>query len=215
MLDRYFSLQSGFLAVPNPPTLTSHLFQPMVLTLAKLLLLVMAVTTSLAFAQERSQHTLWYLMLNQDNWAGVVWGKFKAQLWLLLFVWLQLLVGTLLLHSGGELNWQQIMLAWLGLTLFCVWSLCLGMCLSAHCSNTGMAVTLCLLVFILLWFIGGEGVGDGYGVNWLVLLSPATHLRWLSQGEVHVGSLYFFVFGSVFWLWLTAQKINDMKAVIK
>ncbi len=211
MLDRYFSLQSGFAAVPNPPTLTSHLLQPAVLTLGKLLLLVMAVTTSLGLAQERAQKTLWYLMLNQQKPGRTVWAKYRAQLLLLLFVWLHLLLLVLLLTSGGELHGQQVMLAALGLTLFCAWSLALGLYVSSLCNNTGMAVTLILLVFILLWFIGGEQLTADYGVNWLVLLSPATHLRWLCAGEVNLASLVYFVLGTGFWLWLAGQKLKKLK----
>jgi len=67
MVDKYVSIQSGFVNLPNPPNITQSLWTPFVLLMAKLLMLIIAFTTSFSVAKEKSEQTLWYLLLNQNN----------------------------------------------------------------------------------------------------------------------------------------------------
>ncbi len=211
MLDRYVGLQSGFASLPSPPNITDSLWTSFILTLAKLLLLIIALTTAKAFAQERAEKTMWYLLINNQQYGQVVWTKFKAQWLILLFVWLQLLVVALLLATGGELNWLQSITGLVGISLFTLWFISLGMLISSYCQSTGTAVLLNAVVFVLLWIIGGEGVGQEFGINWLQLISPIHHLKWFCQGEIALSSLVYYVVGSLCFLVLTAQNLKALK----
>ena len=67
MVDRYNAIQSSLMQLPNPPTLTQHLWVPMMVMVAKLSLLLVAYSTGLAIAKERSQQNIWYLLINRRN----------------------------------------------------------------------------------------------------------------------------------------------------
>jgi len=211
MLDHYVGLQSSFASLPSPPNITNQLWTPFVLTLAKMLLLIIALTTAKAFAQERAQHTLWYLLINKQVSSQVVWAKFKAQWLILLFVWLQLLLVAALLATGGELNWMQSIIGLIGISLFTLWFIALGLLISSHCQSTGTAVLLSVVLFVLLWIVGGESVGQEFGLNWLHLISPVHHLKWFCQGEVALSSLLYFIGGVGCFLTLTAEKLKVLR----
>ncbi len=214
MIDRYDSLQASFVNLPNPPTITQTLWVPFVLIAAKFLMLLVAMTAGFSFAQEKSQGTLWYLMINQHSHFHLVVAKFKAQLLILGFVLLQLVVVAWLLFTGGTVNWIQIVVGAFGLVLFTVWLIALGQLFSSHCQNTGTAVLLNVVVFILLWMLGGDVVSQDYGLNWLILISPAHHLRWFCAGEVGLSSLLYFVLGATTFMWLTALKLKQLRRTL-
>lgn len=211
MLDQYVGLQASFASLPSPPNITNKLWTPFVLTLAKLLLLIIALTTAKAFAQERAQNTLWYLLINNHAYGHVVWAKFKAQNLILLFVWLQLFLMASLLSTGGELKWIQVIIGLSGVSLFTLWFIALGLLISSHCQSTGTAVLLSIVVFVLLWIVGGDGVGQEFGLNWLHLISPVHHLKWFCQGEVALSSLFYFIGGVFCFLTLTAENLKALR----
>ncbi|WP_162846842.1 ABC transporter permease [Marinicella litoralis] len=210
-LDRYIGLQASFATLPSPPNITHALWVPFILTLAKLLLLIIAMTTAKAFAEERAHKTLWYLLINKQTYYHVVWAKFKAQWMILLFVWGQLSVAAFLLATGGELNWTQSLVGLFGISLFTLWFVSLGMLISSFCQSTGTAVLLSSVVFVLLWVIGGESVGQEFGLNWLHLISPVQHLKWFCQGEISLSSLFYFIGGGIVLLLLTAQNLEGLR----
>ncbi len=214
MIDRYASLQTSFVNLPNPPTITQTLWVPFILTLAKFLMMVVAYTAGTSIAQERSQGTLWYLLINQPKSSAMVLAKLKAQLVILWFVLLLCLVCAWLLATGGELNWVQVMTGVLGLCLFVVWLIALGQLISSFCQSSGTAVLLSVMIFIFLWMLGGDVIRHEYGLNWLILLSPAHHLRWFGAGEVGVSSLLYFLLGALVFIELTAHKLKQLRQVI-
>ena len=211
MVDRYSSLQLSMSALPNPPTLTEALWQPWLMTLSQLMLLVVAMTAGFSIAQERSQKTLWYLMINRSNYLPVVWQKYLPQGLSLLFFLVLILLSYLLLSLGGQLSPQLVATGCLGMVLLFAWLSALGTWLSSLCQSTGTAVLLNLVVFVSLWAIGGDGVGQSYGLNWLQLLTPVHHFKWLLVGELSVSTLIYFVGGAAVFLWLTAQQLSVLR----
>lgn len=211
MIDKYVALQANFAALPNPPNITQSLWAPFLLLFAKLMMLVVALTSSYAIAQERSQQTLWYLMINRQSFAAVVWQKLKAQWVIFCYLLVMLSVVALLLAQGGELNWLQVTISMLGLMLFVNWLICLGMMISAYCQTAVVAALLNIIVYLLFWLLGGESVEPGYGINWLQLVSPIHHLKWFFHGEISVSSLLYFLFGSGCFLMITTQLLRPEK----
>ncbi len=211
MIDRYNSLQSALVQLPNPPTITQNLWVPMMLMVVKLSLLLVAYTSGLAIAKERSQQTLWYLLINRSSDHALIWNKFKAQSGVLAFVLLHVLVMTALLQVGGAVDWLQVACGVLGMVLLLCWFTALGLLLSSHCQQAGTAVLLNAVVFVMLWILGGPGVGDEYGINWLVLMSPAHHLQWFMAAEVGLSSVLYFGLGSWVLLWLAGHQVTRLR----
>ncbi len=211
MVDKYVSIQAQFAMLPNPPNITTSLWAPYVMLLAKLLMFIIAFSSSFTIAQERGQHTLWYLLINDKNGYAVMVQKFKAQTLILLYVLLLLAVTISLLSQGGQLNGLVVMTGVVGLLLFAIWLIALGMMISAFSQSSATAFLASVIAYTLLWMLGGEGVAQDYGVNWLKLMSPAHHLRWLTQGELNLSSVVYFVFGAWFFLALSAQRIGQRR----
>ncbi len=214
MIDRYTQLQHGFQALPNPPSLTTNLWVPYLLILAKLVLLVVAMTAGFSFAQERAQKTIWYLLINKQKFIGVVCAKLSAQWPVLLWSWLLLACACIMLAVGGTINFSLILTGTLGLSLLIIWSMALGQLISSFCLSTGTAVLLNVLVFVMLWMLGADILDQEYGLNWLSLVSPAHHFNWFCTGEIGISSLIYFVGGSGLFIWLTSAQLRRLKKII-
>jgi ABC-type transport system involved in multi-copper enzyme maturation permease subunit len=174
---------------------------------AKVMMLFVALSGSIAIAQERAQNTLWYLVINRTSYFSIVWAKFKAQLMVLILLWLHLALAAGVLSTGGALNWQQVVIGVMGFTLFMLWLMALGVLISSHCQSTGTAVLLSLVVFVAVWMLGSDVAGEEYGLNWLKLFSPQSHLKWFCAGELSLSSLVYFLGGCLCFLWLTKQQL--------
>ncbi len=214
LLDRYSSVQLSLQALPNPPSITQALWVPFILTVAKLLMLLIAMTSGLSFAQERAQKTTWYLLINRIRFFGVVSAKMKAQWPIFIWIWLQLLVVVMLLSTGGEVNSIQMIIGGIGLSLYVLWLMALGQLISSYCESTGTAVLLNFVVFVLIWMLGGDVLNESYGLNWLSLVSPVHHLQWFAEGEVSLSSLIYFLGGCGLFMWLTAMQLKRLKKLI-
>ncbi len=68
------------------------------------------------------------------------------------------------------------------------------------------------MVFVLLFIIGGDGVGQEFGLNWLKLLSPVHHLKWLAEGVIAASSLFYLGGGTLVLLHLTAHNVDRLRA---
>lgn len=212
MVDKYISLQANFAALPNPPNITTALWIPYLMLMAKLMMLIIAFTSSFTIAQEKGQQTLWYLLINRQSYGYVIAQKIKAQTVILWYVLMMLGVTLLLLSQGGELNWSLVIAGVIGLLLFVLWLIALGILISTFSQSSATAFLASVVAYTLLWMLGGEGVAQEYGVNWLHLLSPAHHLRWLTQGELSLSSMIYFVVGAWFFLALAAHKVGQTKS---
>jgi ABC-type transport system involved in multi-copper enzyme maturation permease subunit len=214
LLDRYSQLQLSLQVLPNPPSITEALWVPYVLTLAKLLVLLVALTAGFSFAQERAQKTLWYLLINRTKFAPLVIAKTTAQWPIFIWIWLQLAVVAALLATGGSINGLQMLSGAIGLSLLLIWLMALGQLISSYCQSTGTAVLLNVVVFVLLWMLNGESMGEDFGLNWLSLVSPVHHLQWFCAAEVSVSSLLYFIGGSGVFMWLTTRQLKRLRQLI-
>jgi len=214
LLDRYINLQLSLQALPNPPSITQALWVPFILTFAKLLMLLVALTAGYSMAQERSNKTLWYLLINRTNYMPVVAAKLKAQWPIFIWVWLQLTVVGVLLMTGGKINSLQMLMGAWGLSLFVFWLITLGQLLSSYCESTGTAVLLNVLVSVLLWMLNGDILNQEYGLNWLSLVSPVHHLQWFCSGEVSLSSLLYFIGGALLFMRLSSMQLKQLRKLL-
>ncbi|WP_154224468.1 hypothetical protein [Marinicella rhabdoformis] len=204
MVDRYTQLQSAFIAMAQPPSVTDHLLVPFFKTMAQVSMLLVAVISGMAIAQERSQGT-WIQVFKQPN--RMVVNKWLASWSVSGFLLLTLLLAWLCLDGASQLHQPVIGLALLALILLLSWLKALGLYLSSLSSQSGMAILLSLVVFTLLWMLGQNQSVAEFGVNWLVLLSPLKHFDWLSGGQLSVASLIYFLLGTLVFLRLAAWQV--------
>ena len=213
LLVRYINLQTSLQSLPNPPSVTQALWVPFVLTLAKVLMLLVALISGFSIAQERSHKTLWYLLINRTDYGAVVTAKLKAQWPIFIWMWLQMAVVLGLLATGGQIDFLQVLMGVVGLSLLVIWLLTLGQLISSYCNSTGTAVLLNVVIFTISWLMNGETLNQEYGFNWLSLISPVRHLQWFCDGEVSASSLLYFIGGSLMFVKLTSLKLRRIKEV--
>lgn len=211
LLDRYLGIQLSLQSLPNPPSVTEALWVPYIMILAKLMMLLIALTAGFSFAQERSQKTIGYLLINRSNYAAVVIAKLTAQWPIFIWMWLQLLVVAGLLATGGTVNVLQMLSGAIGISLLVLWLMALGQLVSSYCHSTGTAVLLNAVIFVLLWLLNGETLHQDYGLNWLSLVSPVHHLQWFCAGELGLSSLLYFIGGTGLFMWLNTAQLKRLR----
>lgn len=207
MVDRYTQLQSAFVSMAQPPSVTDHLLVPFFKTMAQVSMLLIAVVSGMAIAQERSQGT-WIHVFKQPN--RLVVNKWLASWSVSGFLLVTLGLAWLCLDGASQLHQPVIWLAALALILLLSWLKALGLYLSSMSSQSGMAILMSLVVFTLLWMLGQNQSVAEYGVNWLVLLSPLKHFDWLAGGQLSVASLIYFLLGTLVFLRLAAWQVAGL-----
>ena len=213
MLDRYLALQPELLQLSAPPNITEALLLPLSQNLIKVMLLVVAVTAGNSVAQERQDGTVNYILRAPVKaWFNLpIMDKFKSHLWLVAFPVLMLIIVAGLLDLGAEIDWLMVFALSLAMVLCCAWLIGLALWLSSLSNQSGFAVLLTLVVFMVLWIIGGQSALDDYGINWLNLILPEQHFNWLSQGQINLSSLLYFIGGTGFFLWLAHNQVVNIK----
>ena len=169
MLDRYLSLQSQLSQLPYPPAISQTLWQPMMLMLAKIMILLVAMVSASVMTRERSERTIFYLLLTQRSPWSVIRGKFLAAWVLLIYLWLHVLLIWALLETGGSLDGWQVFTGVTGISLTLMWMLALGMLIAVY--NTSMAASALMTVLIVagLWMLGASQYASEFGLSWLSL----------------------------------------------
>lgn len=213
MLDRYLALQPELLRLSAPPDIHEALLMPLNQNLIKVMLLLVAVTAGSCVAQERQTGTLDYILrIAAKPWYRLpVMDKFKSHLWLVLFPCAILIVVAGLLSPGGSVNIIMLIAQLLAMVLCCAWLIALAIWLSSMSNQSGFAVLLTLVVFVLIWVLGEQSVWDDYGINWLNVVLPEQHFSWLSRGQINLASLLYFIGGAVLFLWLAHGQIRDTR----
>ena len=213
LMDGYVQSQTRFSQLPNPPSVTEVVFLSFLKTLAILMIFVVAIISSLAFAAEKRNGTLALLLQNRRGDWHTIGSKYVALLLQLTLFLTPLVLVLVTLNLATELHQQQVFTAMLGLILMVMWMAAFGLWFSLLVSNTAAAVLLSFLVFASLWVIGQTAVSAAeWGKNWLVVLSPAYHLQQFHQAQLPLASLWYFLGGAGVGLWLARYTLNQQRS---
>ena len=208
LLDGYVQSQTRFSQLTNPPSVTEVVFLSFLKTLAILMIFVVSIFASLAFASEKRSDTLHLLLLNRRGDWHTIRSKFFSVLSQLMLFLLPVVLVLITLHLATETNNRQVVFAVIGLLLMMAWMAALGMWFSLLVPNTAAAVLLCFLVFASLWVMGQTTLSAAeWGKNWLIVLSPAYHLQQFHNGQLPLASVWYFLGGSLFGLYLSKQTL--------
>jgi hypothetical protein len=98
------------------------------------------------------------------------------------------------------------LIAILGLMLLLMWMLAVSMYVSILVDNSGFAIMLSLLIFLLLWFLSQSTTADEWGKNWIQVFTPHYQYKQFVGDYYSAASLFYFVSGIL--LSLYACKIR-------
>lgn len=208
MIDRYVTLQDDFTSLSVTPFAAEVLWQPFLLSLTKVAMILLAMSAGRAIAEERAEGSLWYV---QSRPMSLLWQKWLAQWSVSLMLLLLAGLAAWTLNSGVRLLWPQIVLGVLALILLLAWLKALGILLSCYSKQSGGAILLCLVVFSVLWLLGDGSVADDFGANWIALFSPQKHFAWLLKGDWRWVSIWYFIGGTCLFMYLSYRRILGLR----
>jgi len=147
-----------------------------------------------AFSEEIRQGTLEKLLTLPLSVWDLVWGKYLAMLFFLIFMLLPTLLYAWTLSTFAPIDWGAFCSAWLGLLLVGACFLAIGIFVSACTANQMIAFLLAFFLSIWFW-LGLDNLGS-FLPEWqnvLNALSLQSHYKSIARGVLNSGDVLFFV----------------------
>ncbi|MCF6319336.1 MAG: hypothetical protein L3J83_08670, partial [Proteobacteria bacterium] len=185
----------------------------LILTLAKMAMIVVAVLSGLSFAHEKQMDTLQYLLMNQKGELHTVLNKFAAQLLPVSIFFIIVFMALLVFNAGSILEPALVASGVFALILYLIWLISLGLLISLLLNNSAAAVLSCMVVFVGIWMLGQGVQGAEWGKNWIVVISSQHHLSQMSLGVIKISSLWYFLAGTGLNLWFCKMRLSKMRGL--
>ncbi len=209
----YMSLLS--LQAANNPAIaerinpTDAVVQPVLQTMAIILLFVMPLLTMRLFSEEKKSGTIELLLTYPMTDMAVLGGKFLAAVVMLAIMLGMTLVYPLLLLSVGVPEWGTTLSGYLGLFLMGMAFLAMGTFVSCLTENQIIAAAVTFAVAILVWIIRATASISGQTLGTILRqMSILEHLEPFIKGIVSLADLSFFILFTVFFLFLTLRSLE-------
>jgi ABC-2 type transport system permease protein len=160
--------------------------------------LVVPVITMRLLAEEKRSGTLEMLITLPVKDSDVILGKYLGALGLVLVLVLATIIYPIAMFrwpwSLGPLDMGPVLSGYLGLILFSMASVAIGLLVSSLAESQAVAFFITFFILLVLWFVGSvaEGFGGWYGTV-LSYLSFQTRLAGFMRGLIDTRDLVFFI----------------------
>ncbi|HEY6562575.1 MAG TPA: ABC transporter permease [Polyangiaceae bacterium] len=189
----FFLFRGGFWQADQASLQTMFEYVPFGLSV-----LVVPVITMRLLAEEKRSGTLEMLITLPVKDSDVILGKYLGALGLVLVLVLATLVYPLAMFrfpwSLGPLDMGPVLSGYLGLILFSMASVAIGLLISSLADSQAVAFFITFFVLLVLWFVGtvAQDLGGMLG-SALSYLSFQTRLNGFIRGLIDTRDLIFFV----------------------
>ena len=206
-IDLFTTLQIKFASMSDAPSITQGIIFPLLKAQAKILMVVVAIIGGLSFAR-LADINAWSLLLG----AGCSeWKLVRQKYWALVLVVLIFILPSLLaimsLVFMADIQWWPVLLSIGGLLLLLFWMTAIAMLVSSFINNSGFAILLNLVLFMLL-LLFAQSIDDGsWGKNWLEVLSPYYHFIQFQGSYVSWATVLYFMLGILLSLWFIRIRL--------
>jgi len=168
--------------------------------------IVIPGVTMRAWAEERKQGTMEYLLTAPVETWHIVLGKFFAGLCLVACCLLLTLKVPLTVAHYGSLDWGPAWGGYLGALLMGGSFISIGMFLSAFTKDQIVAFLLSVSVILALVLLGHPYISSEFGPGSLIgtiarVISPTSHFESIGRGVVDSRDIYYFVVLTVVFLY--------------
>lgn len=197
-LDLFTSLQVKFATMSDAPNITQGIVFPLLTAQSKILMLVIAIVGGLSFARLADANGWSLLISAQCSDMKIIMHKYLALLVVMFIFVVPLLLAIISLVLLSDIELWPVLLAMAGLFLLLMWMGAISMLLSSFVNNSGFAILLNLVFFMLLWLFSQSANDGSYGKNWIEVLSPYYHFVQFQSSYISLASLLYFVAGTVF-----------------
>ena len=212
-IEIFTALQPRLARVAMPPGVTQLVVQPLLVTVAMLLLFIVPALTMQTLAGERRSGTLalWYsapIALHT-----LVGGKFAGQLCLLGVIWTSTALMPFALAWGTALDLGTLAAGLLGLALMMMAATAVGILFSALTSQPTLAAFGGFACLLFLWMCDWSGRIDG-DPTLFTHLSMMNHFQNFVRGYVDSADLAYFLLVTVTALALAVWRLDgDRRAL--
>jgi len=169
--------------------------------------------TMRAFAEEQKQHTLDLLLSSKLTLFQIVWGKFLAQLGMILFMLLFTFIFPIILSFSGYNDWGVVLTSYLGVVLSVMAYLAVGLFCSSVTDNQIVAalLTFCFLLGSMLLVITVNATNNYIFAMMVQYLTIPFHYEAFSKGVIRSYSLIYFATFIGFFFLLTIKSLQSRK----
>lgn len=178
-----------------------------------LLLFIIPFLTMRLFSEEKKLGTLELLFTYPITEFQLIFGKFfSCLLSLLPAIFVSALFPLTLIKQLPNMEWGYIISGYLGVFLFCIAGISIGMWASTMTDNQLIAGIITVVSLILFWIIGLPGeVLQGVWRDIFSALSFANNLETFMKGSIEVQNCAFFICVSIIFIYLTYYNLSARK----
>ncbi len=204
-LDGFLEIQSQLLQIANPPGVTEIIILPVFAMAAIVLLMVTPLLSMRLLAEERRYHTLTLLMSAPISITDIVIGKFLGLMAFFSMTIILIVVLSISLLLGGDLDFGLIISNTIGLLLTSASFSALGLYISSLTAQPAVAAIATLGGLLGLWLVD---LATGESNQWLQAISLLRHFERFNQGLIDTFSIAYFVLFIATFLILTIRHLD-------
>jgi ABC-2 type transport system permease protein len=203
------AMQGGQSAPMDVPAVVARYFLS---SLSVILLFMIPMITMALFSEEKKRGTMELLLTAPLTDAEVILGKFFAAgsffVILLLVTWIPMGV----LYVFGHPASGPILTAYLGLLLYSLALVAIGMFISSLTENQIVAAIISFGLFLVLWLVNAFAAGaQGTTKDVLSYLSVLEHLDDFMKGVLTTSNVIFYVSVAFLGVFLTYRSVDSLR----
>lgn len=188
---------------------TEAIVQPLLQTMAIILLFLMPLLTMKLFSEEKKTGTIELLLTYPITDTAVLAGKFLAAGFVLLIMLAMTLAFPLQVYVFGRPEWGVTLSGYAGLLLMGLSFMAMGIFISSLTENQIISAVMTFGAAILFWILGSTAVMADRVTGAVVRqLSILEHLQSFTKGVVSLSDVSFFVLFIVFFLFMTVRSLE-------
>lgn len=210
LIEQYQAAAPGLKRLPQAPGLSELVTQPLIMTVALLLLFIVPTLSMQSIAGERRNGTLPLWQSAPLRLGTFVLGKWLGVMSVLAVIWLGVALMCVCLAFGSAVDWGSLASALLGLALFMMAASALGILFSTISSQPMTAALACFTCLVFLWVCDWSGQLSAEP-TFFSRISLMSQLQGLTRGLVESTDLAYFLsltggaLGLAIW-WLAGER---------
>jgi ABC-type Na+ efflux pump, permease component len=178
-----------------------------------LLLFIIPFLTMRLFSEEKKLGTLELLFTYPITEFQLIFGKFfSCLLSLMPAIFISALLPLTLMKQIPNIEWGYIISGYLGVFLFCIAGISIGMWASTMTDNQLIAGIITVVTLILFWIIGLPGdILQGNWKDFFSAISFANNLETFMKASINLQNVVFFICITLIFIYLTYYNLSARK----
>ncbi len=197
---------------PTPIDVPGIVSRQFLQTMSVILLFMIPMITMALFSEEKKRGTIELLLTTPITDLQVVLGKFLAAVSFFLILLLTTFIPTIVLYIYGSPATGPILSAYLGLLLYGLALLAVGVFISTLTENQIVSAVISFGTIMVLWLVDVVAQrAEATTKDVLTYLSVLSHLDDFMKGVLSTSHIIFYLSMMVFALFLTYRSIDSLR----